>query len=54
MVRNPNLKSALAIKPTKKGLQYDYDTGTFQHVQDYLKEQSAVKNGKQKRSVISV
>ncbi|MHC0439276.1 family 20 glycosylhydrolase [Flavobacterium sp. 3-210] len=34
LVRNPDLKSALAIKPTKKGLKYDYYTGTFQQVQD--------------------
>ena len=35
LVRNPEVKSALAIKPTKKGLKYDYFTGTlFQHVQD--------------------
>lgn len=34
VVRNPDLKSALAIKPTKQGLKYDYYTGTFQQVQD--------------------
>ncbi|TDO98469.1 family 20 glycosylhydrolase [Flavobacterium sp. 245] len=34
LVRNPDLKSALAIKPTKNGLKYDYYTGTFQQVQD--------------------
>lgn len=35
LVRNPDLKSALTIKPTKKGLKYDYFTGTlFQQVQD--------------------
>jgi len=35
VVRNPDLKSALNIKPTKKGLKYDYFTGTlFQQVQD--------------------
>ncbi|MRX69045.1 hexosaminidase [Flavobacterium resistens] len=34
LVRNPDLKSALAIQPTKKGLKYDYYTGTFQQVQD--------------------
>lgn len=35
LVRNPDLKSALAIKPTKKGLKFDYFTGTlFQQVQD--------------------
>lgn len=35
LVRNPELKSALAIKPTKNGLKYDYFTGTlFQQVQD--------------------
>ncbi|WP_428231057.1 family 20 glycosylhydrolase [Flavobacterium sp.] len=35
LVRNPDLKSALAIKPTKKGLKFDYYTGTFfQQVQD--------------------
>jgi hexosaminidase len=35
LVRNPELKSALTIKPTKKGLKYDYFTGTlFQQVQD--------------------
>jgi hexosaminidase len=35
LVRNPDLKSALAIKPTKKGLKYDYYTGIFfQQVQD--------------------
>lgn len=35
LIRNPELKSALAIKPTKKGLQYDYFTGAlFQQVQD--------------------
>ncbi|PXY44706.1 family 20 glycosylhydrolase [Flavobacterium hydrophilum] len=35
LVRNPDLKSALAIKPSKKGLKFDYYTGTlFQQVQD--------------------
>ncbi|KQX15027.1 family 20 glycosylhydrolase [Flavobacterium sp. Root420] len=35
LVRNPEVKSALAIKPTKNGLKYDYFTGTlFQQVQD--------------------
>lgn len=35
LVRNPELKSALAIKPTKKGLKFDYYTGAlFQQVQD--------------------
>lgn len=35
LVRNPDLKSALAVKPTKKGLKYDYYTGSlFQQVQD--------------------
>ncbi|WP_035653147.1 family 20 glycosylhydrolase [Flavobacterium sp. ASV13] len=34
LVRNPDLKSALAIQPTKKGLKYDYYTGAFQQVQD--------------------
>lgn len=35
VVRNPDLKSALKIKPTKKGLKYDYFTGIlFQQVQD--------------------
>jgi len=34
LVRNPELKSALALKPTKKGLKYDYYTGTFQQLQD--------------------
>ncbi|MWB93481.1 family 20 glycosylhydrolase [Flavobacterium sp. GA093] len=35
VVRNPDLKSALTIQPTKKGLKYDYFTGTlFQQVQD--------------------
>jgi hexosaminidase len=35
LVRNPELKSALAIKPTKKGLKFDYYTGSlFQQVQD--------------------
>ncbi|WP_394774883.1 family 20 glycosylhydrolase [Flavobacterium sp.] len=35
LVRNPDLKSALAIKPAKKGLKFDYYTGTlFQQVQD--------------------
>jgi hexosaminidase len=35
VVRNPDLKSALVIKPTKKGLKFDYFTGTlFQQTQD--------------------
>lgn len=35
LVRNPELKSALAIKLTKRGLKFDYYTGTlFQQVQD--------------------
>jgi hexosaminidase len=35
LVRNPDLKSALAINPTKQGLKYDYYTGTlFQQTQD--------------------
>ena len=34
LVRNPELKSALALKPNKKGLKYDYYTGTFQQLQD--------------------
>jgi hexosaminidase len=35
LVRNPELKSALAVKPAKKGLKFDYFTGTlFQQVQD--------------------
>lgn len=35
LVRNPELKSALAVKPTKKGLKFDYYTGNlFQQVQD--------------------
>ena len=35
VVRNPDLKSALAIKPTKKGLKFDYFTATlFQQTQD--------------------
>ena len=34
LVRNPELKSAVALKPTKKGLKYDYYTGTFQQLQD--------------------
>jgi len=35
IVRNPEQKSALAVKPTKNGLRYDYFTGTlFQQVQD--------------------
>lgn len=35
LVRNPDSKPALAIKPTKKGLKFDYYTGTlFQQVQD--------------------
>jgi len=34
-VRNPDLKSALTIKPIKKGLKFDYFTGTlFQQTQD--------------------
>ena len=34
IVRNPDLKSALAIQPKKNGLQYEYYTGTFKQVQD--------------------
>ncbi|ABQ03709.1 family 20 glycosylhydrolase [Flavobacterium johnsoniae] len=34
LVRNPDLKPTLALKPTKKGLKFDYYTGTFQQVQD--------------------
>jgi len=35
VVRNPDLKSALTIKPIKKGLKFDYFTGTlFQQTQD--------------------
>jgi hexosaminidase len=35
LVRNPDSKSALAVKPTKRGLKFDYFTGTlFQQVQD--------------------
>ncbi|WP_264525561.1 family 20 glycosylhydrolase [Flavobacterium sp. N502536] len=35
IIRNPDLKPALALKPTKQGLKYDYFTGTlFQQVQD--------------------
>ncbi|SHG65786.1 family 20 glycosylhydrolase [Flavobacterium defluvii] len=35
LVRNPDLKPALAVKPTKKGLKFNYYTGTlFQQVQD--------------------
>lgn len=35
IVRNSDLKPALAIKPTKKGLKFNYYTGTlFQQVQD--------------------
>ncbi|CAI2765715.1 family 20 glycosylhydrolase [Flavobacterium collinsii] len=35
IIRNPDLKPALAQKPTKKGLKYEYFTGAlFQQVQD--------------------
>lgn len=34
MVRNPDLKPALAIQPKKNGLKYDYFTGNFNQVQD--------------------
>lgn len=35
IVKNPDLKAALAIKPTKQGLKFDYYTGKlFQQVQD--------------------
>ncbi|PTS89452.1 beta-N-acetylhexosaminidase, partial [Flavobacterium sp. HMWF030] len=34
IVKNPDLKSAVAVKPTKKGLKFNYYTGTFQQVQD--------------------
>lgn len=34
IVRNPDLKSALAIQPKKNGLKYEYFTGTFKQVQD--------------------
>ncbi|KRD62582.1 beta-N-acetylhexosaminidase [Flavobacterium sp. Root935] len=34
IVRNPDLKSALAIQPKKNGLKYEYYTGTFKQVLD--------------------
>ncbi|KAF2331120.1 family 20 glycosylhydrolase [Flavobacterium ginsenosidimutans] len=34
IVRNPDLKSALAIQPKKSGLKYEYFTGNFSQVQD--------------------
>lgn len=34
IVRNPELKSALAIQPKKNGLRYEYFTGTFKQVLD--------------------
>ncbi|URC13406.1 family 20 glycosylhydrolase [Flavobacterium sp. B183] len=35
ILRNPDLKPALAVKPTKQGLKYEYFIGTlFQQVQD--------------------
>ncbi|WP_291287188.1 family 20 glycosylhydrolase [Flavobacterium sp.] len=35
IIRNPDLKPALALKPIKQGLKYEYFTGTlFQQVQD--------------------
>ncbi|MCC9017472.1 family 20 glycosylhydrolase [Flavobacterium lipolyticum] len=35
ILRNPDLKPALAVKPTKQGLKYEYFVGTlFQQVQD--------------------
>lgn len=35
IVKNPDLKTALSIKPTKQGLKFDYYTGKlFQQVQD--------------------
>ncbi|WP_264531563.1 family 20 glycosylhydrolase [Flavobacterium sp. N502540] len=35
IIRNPDLKPALAVKPTKQGLKYEYFIGTlFQQVQD--------------------
>jgi len=34
IVRNPDLKSALAIQPKKNGLQYEYYTGIFKQVLD--------------------
>ncbi|MBB4801169.1 hexosaminidase [Flavobacterium nitrogenifigens] len=34
IVRNPDLKPALAIQPKKNGLKFEYFTGTFKQVQD--------------------
>ncbi|WP_289663554.1 family 20 glycosylhydrolase [Flavobacterium panacagri] len=34
IVRNPDLKPALAIQPKKSGLKFEYFTGTFKQVQD--------------------
>lgn len=34
IVRNPDLRPALAIQPKKNGLKYEYFTGTFKQVQD--------------------
>ncbi|MBZ4037315.1 family 20 glycosylhydrolase [Flavobacterium sp. 17A] len=34
IVRNPDLKPALAIQPTKNGLKYEYYIGNFSQVQD--------------------
>jgi len=34
IVRNPDLKPALTIKPKKNGLKYEYFTGDFSQVQD--------------------
>lgn len=34
IIRNPDLKTALAIQPKKNGLKYEYYTGTFKQVQD--------------------
>lgn len=34
IVRNPDLKPALAVEPKKNGLKYEYFTGNFQQVQD--------------------
>ncbi|MCR4032887.1 MULTISPECIES: family 20 glycosylhydrolase [Flavobacterium] len=34
IVRNPDLKPALAIQPKKNGLKYDYFTGNFNQIQD--------------------
>lgn len=34
IVRNPDLKPALAIQPRKNGLKYEYFTGIFKQVQD--------------------